>query len=260
MGMKKKQTKKVYELILPFLLPVLFILIWFIWTLILNPKTILPSPFEIIDKALSMTANRQLGEYTLITLKRALAGFLIGGGSGFLLGLANGILRPADISLNPTIRIFRNIPVLVFLTFVILLFGTGERVKIILVAADVFFPIYINTYGGIKSMDKGLIDMGKAYGLNNLALLKELVFPGAFFSLFTSIRQSLRTMWTVLIAIEIIIPDKGIGSMALSAVKSAQMDQLAISIILYAVLSKLSDGIAGAFERRVLSWKTDLKI
>lgn len=250
-----KPVKKAYEIILPMILPVLFIIVWFAWIAIINPNTNLPSPIDIINRAFSMSIHGQLAEYTWITLKRAFIALIAGGGFGFLLGIINGIFRLADISLNTTIQILKNIPVLAFIALVLVLFGIGENVKIILIACDVFFSVYISIYGGIKSIDAGLIEMGKAYGLNKVTQFKEIIFP-AVFSYFTiGLRLSLRTMWLVLIAVELIEPEDGIGYMAMNAVKSAQMEELVLSVIMYALLSKLSDSMARAFERNVLSWQ-----
>lgn len=54
-------------------------------------------------------------------------------------------------------------------------------------AVGVFFPIYINTYHGIRSVDPQLIEMGKSYGLSRWQLYKEIILPGAmpYFSWFT---------------------------------------------------------------------------
>ena len=254
MIIKKEQNKKVYEMLLSRMLPVLLFLLWYIWTAVLYPNTFLPSPMDVIYSAISMIKNGQLEEYTFITLKRALIGFLTGGGLGFLSGLLNGIFHLTDISLNYTIQKLSNIPVMAYMVPVVILFGLGENVKITLLAFAVFFPVYINIYKGIKSADKDLIEMGKAYGLSDFALFKEIVFPHAFFYLFIGIRRALNSMWMLLITIELISPDNGIGYMIMSAARFNQMDQLVLSVILLALLSKVSDAAARAFERRTLRW------
>ena len=70
------------------------------------------------------------------------------------------------------------------------------------------------------------------------------------------IRLSLGTMWLILIAAETIAADAGIGYMAMTARELMQMDKVVLSIIIYALLGKLSDVIASALERRLLKWRT----
>lgn len=255
MAEKVKQTGKWYEKLISWILPLLFILIWYIWTAVLHPGTVLPTPADIIKKAFSMISTGQLGEYAWITFKHGLTGFLTGGIPGVLLGFFNGLFRLPDITLNRTIHILKAVPVLAPALFILLWFGPVVKVKIIMIAAAVFFPVYISTYQGIKSICKGFFDMGKMYGFGRYKIFREIILPGVLPCLFPGIRYALNTMWLVLIAIDIIAPDKGVGFMAASAVNRLQLDQLILSIILYALLAKISEIIIGLFERNLLSWK-----
>jgi len=254
--MKKKQLKKAkyYEICLPWLLPILLILAWYFSTL--NGKnTLLPSPIKVIHQAIVMIENGQLLQYTFISAKRAVLGFLIGGSIGFALGLLNGLSKTADLSLNTTIQMLRNIPVLALIPLMIIWFGIGEEIKVVMVAFGVFFSIYINTYHGIKSLDKGLLEMGRVYGLKGFPLFVHVIFPGALSSILVGVRLSLGTMWLILIAAETVAADAGIGYMAMTARELMQMDKVVLSIIIYALLGKLSDVIASALERRFLRWR-----
>jgi hypothetical protein len=61
----------------------------------------------------------------------------------------------------------RDVPHLALIPLFILWFGIDERVKVYLVALGVFFPIYLNTYHGAPTVDAGLIEMGRVYGLTH---------------------------------------------------------------------------------------------
>ncbi len=252
---KIKRTNKTCEMILPWILPIFLILAWYMATAVPTSNTIFPSPMKVVSRAAAMISNGQLAEYTWVSSKRALTGLFIGGGIGFLLGLLNGVFKRADVCLNTTLQMLRTIPVLALISLMIIWFGIGEKVKIIMVAFGVFFPVYINTYHGIKSIDKGLIEMGEIYGLSSFTLFKEIIFPGALSSILVGVRLSLGTMWLVLIAAETIAADAGIGYMAMTARELMQMDKVVLSILIYALLGKLSDVIATALERRLLSWR-----
>lgn len=254
--MKHKEDKKGYEVLLPWLLPLLLIILWYFATGSGKSNTIFPSPVKVFDRAIAMTKDGTLFAYTAVSAKRAIIGFIIGGGIGFILGLVNGIWRISDITLNTTIQMLRNIPVLALISLMIVWFGIGERVKIIMVAFGVFFPLYINTYHGIKSLDKGLLEMGRVYGLKGFSLFRNIILPGALSSILVGVRLSLGTMWLILIAAETIAADAGIGYMAMTARELMQMDKVVLSIIIYALLGKLSDVIATALEKRLLRWRT----
>lgn len=219
------------------------------------PATILPSPIAVIQSGAELTASGELINHITISLGRALTGFLIGGLLGFLFGLFNGLFKPLDLLLDTSIQMLRNIPHLALLPLVILWFGIDEVSKVFLVALGVLFPIYINTYHGIKGVDKGLIEMGRAYGLKGYSLFFHVILPGALSSILVGIRYALGVMWTTLIVAETIAANSGIGYMAMNAREFMQMDVIVLSILIYSLLGKLSDWIAKLFEKKWLMWK-----
>lgn len=201
-----------------------------------------------------LVGTGELFDHILISLWRALVGFVIGGLIGFFLGLFNGIFRASDLLFDTSIQMLRNIPHLALIPLVILWFGIDETSKIFLVALGVLFPVYINTYHGIKSVDKDLVEMGRAYGLKGPSLFLAVIFPGALSSILVGIRFSLGVMWLTLIVAETISAHTGIGYMAMNAREFMQMDVIVLSILLYALFGKLSDVIARYLEGKWLQW------
>ncbi|MGS2777618.1 ABC transporter permease subunit [Robertmurraya sp. GLU-23] len=244
------------EKLIPWMLPMFILGLWQILSMNgMIPATILPSPIAVIQSGAELTASGELINHITISLGRALTGFLIGGLLGFLFGLFNGLFKPLDLLLDTSIQMLRNIPHLALLPLVILWFGIDEVSKVFLVALGVLFPIYINTYHGIKGVDKGLIEMGRAYGLKGYSLFFQVILPGALSSILVGIRYALGVMWTTLIVAETIAANSGIGYMAMNAREFMQMDVIVLSILIYSLLGKLSDWIAKLFEKKWLMWK-----
>lgn len=140
----------------------------------INFRQHIASPLEVVQAGAQMAVNGDLWTHIFISFNRALTGFIIGGGLGLIFGLLNGIYPIAEKHLDTTVQMFRNIPHLALIPLIILWFGVGEEPKVILVAIGVFFPIYINTYHGIRSVDKGLIEMGNVYRLSRQKLFSKL--------------------------------------------------------------------------------------
>ncbi|HCS1486179.1 TPA: ABC transporter permease subunit, partial [Shigella flexneri] len=99
---------------------------------------------------------------------RALIGFSIGGSLGLILGLISGLSRWGERLLDTSIQMLRNVPHLALIPLVILWFGIDESAKIFLVALGTLFPIYINTWHGIRNIDRGLVEMARSYGLSGI--------------------------------------------------------------------------------------------
>src|ERR1700691_1919700 len=148
----------------------------------------------------------------------------------------------------------RNIPHLALIPLVILWFGIDEEAKIFLVALGVFFPIYINTQHGVRTVDPQLIEMGRTYGMSSSALFWRVILPGALPSIFVGLRFALGIMWLTLIVAETISASSGIGYMAMQAREFLLVDVVVLSILIYALLGKLADSIARLLELRCLRW------
>jgi sulfonate transport system permease protein len=191
-----------------------------------------------------------------VSFWRASIGLLIGGGGGigFAFGLANGLSQLSSKLTDTTLQMVRNIPHLALIPLVILWFGIDESAKLFLVALGVFFPIYLNTLHGIRTVDPQLIEMGRIYGMTDGELFRRVIFPGALPSIFVGLRFALGIMWLTLIVAETIAASSGLGYMAMQAREFMLIDVVVLSILIYALLGKLADSASRALERLTLSW------
>ncbi|MCM3477875.1 MAG: ABC transporter permease subunit [Caldibacillus thermoamylovorans] len=239
----------------PWVLPVVVIILWqVLGQYKIIASSILPTPLEVIDASIRLWESGELQQHILISTQRALTGFIIGGLIGFILGLLNGTVLFFEKTTDTTVQMIRTIPHLALIPLVILWFGIGESAKVFLVALGVMFPIYINTFNGIKNVDRKLIEMGSIYGLTKWKLFSNIILPGALASILVGVRYALGVMWTSLIVAETIGTDAGIGYLATNAREFMQMDIVVLTIVVYAILGKLSDVIAKLFEHQLLKW------
>lgn len=218
------------------------------------PERILPAPSAVLAAAIAKTASGVLLENILVSTGRALLGLLIGGSIGFALGLLNGVSKTAQAFLDPTLQMIRNVPHLALIPLVIIWFGVEESARIFLVSLGVFFPIYLNTYHGIRTVDPQLVEMGRVYGMDRKQLFTKIILPGALPSIFVGLRFALGLMWLTLIVAETLAASSGIGHMAMEAREFVQTDVVLLSIIIYALLGKLADSATRFLEQTCLSW------
>ncbi len=217
-------------------------------------SNVLPEPLAVLRAAWSLIESGDLWANVKVSAWRALCGLVVGGGIGLLLGLATGVSKFAEAALDSTIQMVRNIPALAMIPLVILWFGIDEKAKLFLVSLGVFFPVYINTYHGIRSVDPQLIEMAKSYGLKGFALYRDVILPGALPSILVGLRFALGLMWVMLIVAETISAQSGIGYMTMNAREFLQTDVVVVGILLYALLGKLADVLAKGLERVLLRW------
>ena len=241
--------------LVPWLLPIGLLVVWETGSRLgLLSGRILPSPSATLQAALDTYNSGMLTEHVLVSARRALLGLAIGGSIGFALGLLNAIVPAAERLLDSSVQMLRNVPHLAIIPLVILWFGIDEEAKVFLVAVGVLFPIYLNTFHGIRTVDRGLIEMARGYGLGRLALFWRIVLPGALPSILVGLRYALGIMWLTLIVAETISASSGIGYMTMNAREFLQTDVVLFGIIVYALLGKLADALTRLLERRCLAW------
>lgn len=241
--------------IAPWLVPLAVLVIWQVsaqagWL----STRVLPAPSAVASAAWELAVSGELWRHLAVSTGRAFIGFAIGGGAGLLLGLLTGSQRWAETALDTTLQMLRNIPPLALIPLVILWFGIDETAKLFLVALGVFFPVYLNTFHGIRGVDRDLIEMARSYGLSGWALYRRVILPGAMASILVGLRFSLGLMWVLLIVAETISAQSGIGYMTMNAREFLQTDVVLVGILIYALLGKLADVAAQALERAWLRW------
>jgi sulfonate transport system permease protein len=237
------------------ILPVALITAWQLLSSIgVIPARVLPAPSDVVLAGWRLLRTGELPRNIWVSFWRAVIGLAIGGSIGFALGLANGLSRRSEQALDTTMQMIRNIPHLALIPLVILWFGIDESAKVFLVALGVFFPIYVNTQHGIRTVDPLLVEMGRTYGMTPLSLFRRVYLPGALPSIFVGLRYALGIMWLTLIVAETIAASAGIGYMAMQAREFLLVDVVVLSILIYALLGKLADSIARLLERLCLRW------
>jgi sulfonate transport system permease protein len=214
----------------------------------------LPEPLDVWRAAEQLNEAGRFWENVRVSLVRVGWGFGIGAAIAIALGLLVGLSRLADALLSPTIGAIRAIPSLAWVPLLILWMGIGEEPKLTLIAIGAFFPVFTSLVGGIRQIDRKLIEVGHAYGLRRLALARSIVMPAALPSLFTGLRIGLAQAWLFLVAAELIGAFSGLGFLLTDGQNAGRADIILLSIISLALLGKLTDLLLQWVERWLFRW------
>ncbi|MEQ4502096.1 aliphatic sulfonate ABC transporter permease SsuC [Pseudomonas sp.] len=253
--MSLSASQRIIHRLAPWALPVLLLAVWQLsvsagWL----STRILPAPSAVIEAGINLVASGEIWTHLAISGWRAGIGFAIGGGIGLALGFITGLSKWGERLLDSSVQMIRNVPHLALIPLVILWFGIDETAKIFLVALGTLFPIYLNTYHGIRNIDPALVEMSRSYGLSGFSLFRHVILSGAMPSILVGVRFALGFMWLTLIVAETISASSGIGYLAMNAREFLQTDIVVLAIVLYAVLGKLADLAARGLERVCLRW------
>lgn len=238
------------------ILPVTVLLVWQVaGSLELVSKTLLPTPLAILEAFGDLIKTGELWKHLQISVYRAAVGFLLGGGLGLLLGLFTGLFRRFEETLDPTVQMLRMIPHLAITPLFILWFGFGELSKILLIAKGAFFPLYVNTFLGIRNADSKLFDVARILEFNRWNLITRLVIPAALPNVLLGLRLSLGVAWLGLVVAELMGSSEGIGYLIMDARQFSQTQIVFVGIIIFAVVGKVTDSFVRWLEKKLLKWR-----
>ena len=197
----------------------------------------------------------ELQQHLWVSLGRVLRGLGIGIGVGVTLALLSGLFRLGEDLLDPPLQMLRTLPILALVPLFILWFGIGETPKIALVALGTMFPIYLNTYAGIRGIDNKLVEAATTLSLSRAELIVHVILPGALPGALVGLRYSLGIAWLILVISEQINASAGIGYLMTNAREFLRTDVIVVGLVVYSLLGLATDALVRVLERRVLVWR-----
>lgn len=258
-AVKRRNTSgksRLQPVILGAALPVILISVWEILSRTgVVPAYQLPAPSVIFETIFGLAADGSLWGHIGITVYRVFIGFLIGTAFAVILGAVVGFYSKAEQIFDPMIQAFRSIPSLAWVPLFILWMGIGEPSKVTMIAVGVFFPVYLNVVSGIGGVDRKLIEVGKMYGLNTFQLIKRVILPASLPSFLTGLRSGLGLGWMFVVAAELMGASTGLGYLLVLGQNTLSPETILASIVLFAIIGKLSDWILKTVELRSLHWQ-----
>ena len=216
---------------------------------------VLAAPSTVLATAWQLLATGELENHLLVSLDRVARGLGIGVTLGLLLAIPAGLFRLCEDLLDPPLQMLRTLPVLALVPLFILWFGIGETPKVALVALGTLFPVYLNTYAGIRSIDNKLVEAASTVGLGRWGLILHVILPGALPQALVGLRYSLGVAWLILVVSEQINATAGIGYMMTNAREFLRTDIIVVGLVVYSLLGLTTDALVRGVERKVLSWR-----
>jgi sulfonate transport system permease protein len=236
--------------------PLLIVIIWQLLSTVglLNPHTLAP-PVQVVQTGWDLIKSGTLPVNAWASLERVLVGAAFGISSGLVLAVLGGLFRFGEDLVDSTMNMLRTIPVLALEPLLILWFGLGQPPKIVLIAIATAFPIYLNTFSGIRGVDNGLVEAARTLGLNRGGLIRHVILPAALPGFLVGLRYSLGNAWLVLVLAEQLNAYQGLGYMLAQAQEYFQTNVIVVLLVIYGLLGLLCDAVVRLLERRLLVWR-----
>jgi sulfonate transport system permease protein len=197
----------------------------------------------------------ELQRHMTATLLRVAAGFALGTATATLVAAIAGYWELARRLIDPTLQGLRAVPSIAWIPLFILWLGIFETSKVALIAAGVFFPIYLGLLGAILSVDRKIVEVGWVFRLSGAAMVRRILLPAVLPAYVLSLRAGLGLGWMFVIAAEFMGASEGLGYLLIDGQQLGKPAEIVAAIITFAVLGKITDAILAAAAAPFLRWE-----
>lgn len=216
---------------------------------------LLTYPIAVARAAVELVRSGELFRQLLVSLAALAAGF----GASLVLGVGLGLLmgrsRVAEAALDPHINALYATPQVALTPLLMMWFGLGFTVKLVMIFLFAFFPILINTAGGVKNVSGSMVEVGRAYLASNRQILLKVLVPAALPFIAAGVRIAVGRAVVGMIVAELFTAITGLGAML---TLYGNLFETAKMFVVIVVLGLLGIGLiqaVQALERRVARWK-----
>jgi sulfonate transport system permease protein len=216
---------------------------------------LVPPPSVIFTTLWELARTGELWMHTKATVLRVAAGFALGVVAGTLVGAIAGYSSLSRRVLDPSLQALRAIPSIAWVPLFILWFGIFEASKVALIAVGVFFPVYLGVMGAILSVDRKIVEVGRAFRLSGPALVWRILLPAVLPSYIVSLRSGLGLGWMFVVAAELLGASEGLGFLLIDGQQLGKPAQIVAAIVAFAVIGKATDWLIEVATAPLLRWQ-----
>jgi ABC-type nitrate/sulfonate/bicarbonate transport system permease component len=221
------------------------------WT---DNSVLLPSPLAVAGAALDLAQSLELFEHAAISLGRMVLSIAVASALAIPLGLAMGLSRRFERIVDPTIELLRPISGIAWIPLALFIFGIGNALPVFIMTYAAFFPIVLGTVGGVRAVDRRLIEVARTMGVPARTIVTRVVIPAALPSLLVALRLGVALSWTAVVAAELIGAPSGLGYAVEWYRELLATPQVMSFIAMIGVIGYLCDASVRWLNRRMTPW------
>jgi NitT/TauT family transport system permease protein len=217
-------------------------------------KLFLATPLQALNKIGATLATGELQHHAWVSTQEFLIGFIVASAAGILIGLVIARSENAASALDPWISGIYATPVVAIAPLFILWFGIGIWSKVAVVVSLVVFPVIINTEVGIRSADKQLIEMVRAFGATPTQVFWKVSLPAATPFILAGLRLGVGRGLIGVVVGELFGARAGLGFLVVQAAEVFDMPLLFAGILVLAAAGILMTAGFRVLERKLVPW------
>jgi NitT/TauT family transport system permease protein len=215
---------------------------------------VLPAPLSIAQKLYTMFASGTIWPHLWATLVEIVSGFVFGVAAGLILGAMISLIPVIERLVYPYLVALQTLPKVAIAPLFIIWFGYGLTSKIVITALVCFFPILVSVIAGFHATDRDQLDMMKAFGATKWQTLVRLRVPSALVLIFAGLEIAAVLAVIGAIVGEFVGAQVGLGYLITALNFSLDVAGVFAVLIVLSVIGLAMHGVTRFAARRYIFW------
>lgn len=215
------------------------------------------TPVEVIKAFHQLVVRNEIQSHVYISAVEFVVGLALAILVGLPLGLVMGRSKILDAMLDPFVTAFNATPRLVFLPLLILWVGIGIWSKIMIVFVGAVFPLLINTYEGVKNIDRVLVNVVRSFGANEWQTMKIVVLPNSVPYIVVGLRLAIGRALLGVVVGEFFAASRGLGYMIANAATNYKVNVVFVGVAIFMGLALILTHLVKRLESRLNRWRPE---
>lgn len=213
-----------------------------------------PPATEIFSAGLRAIIDLNFLVAVMQTVYRTLLAFGIAAVLGVFFSLLAARSKVFDELIHYPVEFFRQLPAVAIIPFAIMLFGIYTPMKVVVAAFGCFFPVFVATREGLKSVEPGLMLTARTYRWTGLRLLFGVMFPSAVPYILASFRITLAISLILVVMSEMLVGGDGLGVRIVEKERMFDFPSLYAEIFFLGIIGVLLNLVLEAANRHIYYW------
>jgi NitT/TauT family transport system permease protein len=242
----------------PFISVAILLLAWVLATRVFGaPSMLLPDPVVSLRLLWNGLRSGELPGDALATVSSAAVGYVIGCTIAFGLAAAMALSRSVERLLLVPVIAFQSIPKVALAPLIFLWAGFGMRSSVVLVALACIYPVFVNSFTGLRSVDPNLVDLYRASGAGRWRIFWSVRLPSAAPQVFVGLEVSVVFALLAAVVMELVAGERGLGVRIQSASSTLDMATVFGAVALLAAIGVACGAALRRLHRRIVFWQQD---
>jgi NitT/TauT family transport system permease protein len=231
--------------------------VWEIFGPNINPL-FAPYPSSILQAFWKMTMSGQLPAAFVSSMQPFLTGYFLAALLGIPTGLLLGRSRVFDAAFGIYVIAGYSTPLIALVPLLMIWFGLGFMVKMVIIFLLTFFPVCINTWVGVQAVPKTLVEVGTAFCASQSAIMRQIILPAVLPYIMAGLRLGIGKAVIAMVIAEFLTSVSGLGGVIVSAANSFRTAEMFVPIIIIMVLAVVLTNLVSYIEHKVAPWHSEI--